>query len=52
VRLNAHPAQIQSVTVPARLNSGAGVDIALAMVTNSMAKFIELFGLQVEEMPI
>jgi hypothetical protein len=50
--LNANPAQIQSVTIPTRLNSGAGMDIALAMVTYSMAKFVELFCLQVEEVPI
>ena len=32
VRLNAHPAQIQSVAIPARLNGGAGVHISPAVV--------------------
>jgi hypothetical protein len=52
VRLNAHPAQIQSITIPARLNGGAGVHISTAVVLHGMAKLVELPGLQVEELPI
>jgi len=51
VRLNAHPAQIQSVTIPARLNGGAGVHISPTVVLHGMAKLVELPGLQVEELP-
>ena len=52
VRLNAHPAQIQSVAIPARLNGGAGVHIPPAVVLYGMTKLVELLGLQVEELPI
>jgi hypothetical protein len=52
VRLNAHPAQIQSVTIPARLNGGAGVYISPAVVLHGMAKLVELPSIQFEELPI
>ena len=52
VRLNAHPAQIQSVAIPARLNGGAGVHISPAVVLHGMTKFVELPSVQVEELPI
>jgi hypothetical protein len=52
MRLNAHPAQIQSVTIPARLNGGAGVHISPAVVLYGMTKLVELLGLQVEVLPI
>jgi len=52
VRLNAHPAQIQSIAIPARLNGGAGVHISPAVVLHGMTKLVELPGLQVEELPI
>jgi hypothetical protein len=52
VRLNAHPAQIQSVTIPARLNGGAGVHISPTVVLYSVTKLVELLGLQVEVFPI
>ncbi len=52
MRLNAHPAQIQSVTIQARLNDGAGVHISPAVVLYGMTKLVELLGLQVEVLPI
>jgi hypothetical protein len=52
VRPHAHPAQIQSVAIPARLNGGAGVQISPAVVLHGMTKLVELPGLQVEELPI
>jgi hypothetical protein len=52
VRLYAHPAQIQSITIQARLNGGAGVHITPAVLLYGMAKLVELLGLQVEELPI
>ena len=40
-RVYSHPAQIQSVTIPARLNGGAGVHIPPpAVVLNGNACFI------------
>jgi len=52
VRLNTHQAQIQSITIPARLNGGAGVHISPAVVLYGMTKLVELLGLQIEELPI
>jgi hypothetical protein len=52
VRLNAHPAQIQSITIPARLNGGAGVNISPAVVLYGMTKLVELLGLEVKVQPI
>jgi hypothetical protein len=52
VRLNAHPAQIQSIAIPTRLNGGAGVHISTAVVLHGMAKLVKLPDLQVEELPI
>jgi hypothetical protein len=49
VRPKAHPAKIQSITIPARLNGDAGVHISPAVVLHGMGKLVELPGLQVEE---
>jgi hypothetical protein len=52
VCLDAQPAQIQSITIPVRLNGGAGVHISPAVVLYGMTKLVELLGLQVEILPI
>lgn len=52
VRLDAHPAQIQSIAVPAGLNGGAVVHLATAVVLYRVAQLVELLGLQVKKAPI
>ncbi len=52
VRLNAHPAQIQSITIPARLNGSAGMHISPAVAMHGKTKLVELPSLQVEKLPI
>jgi hypothetical protein len=49
VRLHAQPSQIQSITIPARLNYVAGWHIFPAVVLYDMKKLVYLIGLQVKE---
>lgn len=52
VRLDAHSAHNQWITIPTRLNGEAGLHLSPAVVLYGMKRLVQLLGLKVQELPI